>query len=104
MATLGDYFPQKEKEQYIDEHLQPGQILYLFCDFTTPPKEKYLVLACPGQNPLLFMINSEIHPFITARPELSKCQIKLDASEYELDHDSYINCSKVIDEFSEEDI
>ncbi len=50
------------------------------------------------------MINSEIHPFIAARPELSKCQIKLDASEYELNHDSYINCSKVIDEFSEEDI
>ena len=104
MATLGDYFPQKEKDQYIDEHLHPGQILYLFCDFTTPPKEKYLVLACPGQNPLLFMINSEIHPFIAARPELCKCQIKLDASEYEFDHDSYINCSKVIDEFSEEGI
>jgi hypothetical protein len=104
MATLGDYLPQKEKEQYIDEHLQSGQILYLFCDFTTPPKEKYLVLACPGHHPFLFMINSDIHPFIAARPELRKCQIRLDASEYDLDHDSYINCSKVIDEFSEEDI
>jgi len=70
MATLGDYLPHKEKGQYIEAHLKPGQILYLFCDFTTPPKEKYLVLACPGENPLLFIINSEIHPFIASRPEL----------------------------------
>jgi hypothetical protein len=42
MAKLGDYLPHKEKGQYIETHLKPGQILYLFCDFTTPPKEKYL--------------------------------------------------------------
>ena len=104
MATLGDYLPHKEKDQYIEAHLKPGQILYLFCDFTTPPKEKYLVLACPGENPLLFIINSEIHPFIATRPELKKCQVKLSASDYDLDHDSYINCSRIIDDISEEEI
>lgn len=105
MSKLGDYFPSDEKQKFVEKHLKPGQILYLFCDFTTPSKDKYLVLTCPGSKPLLFIINSEIHPFIEKRPELKKCQIKLNASDYDfLDHDSYINCSKVIDDFTEEDI
>lgn len=88
MATLADYFPEAEKLQFIHEHLKPGQIVYLFCDFTTPPKEKYLVLACTQGNPLLFLINSEIHPYIEARPRLKECQVKICASDYQLDHDS----------------
>lgn len=104
MTTLADYLPEAEKHQFVHKHLKPGQILYLFCDFTTPPKEKYLVLACSGANPLLFLINSEIHPYIEARPELQKCQVKIRASDYQLDHDSYINCSRVIDNISETEI
>jgi hypothetical protein len=60
MPSLGDFFPQDDKEEYVNRNLKPGQILYLFSKFTNPPKEKYLVLACPGSTPLLFVINSRI--------------------------------------------
>jgi len=100
MGRLGDFFPEDEKQEYIKRRLRPGQVLYLFCEFTNPQKEKYLVLACPGNRPLLFIINSAIHPFIAGRPYLLKCQVRLSASDYDfLDHDSFIDCSKVIDDF-----
>ena len=105
MPSLGDFLPQLDKEEYIGRHLKPGQVLYLFSQFTRPPKEKYLVLACPGSTSLLFVINSRIHPFIAKRPELNQAQIKLSVSNYPfLEHDSFINCSEVIDAFDETDI
>lgn len=103
--TLGDFFPEGDKENYVNRHLKPGQVVYLFSHFTNPPKEKYLVIAYYGTNPLLFTINSKIHPYIASRPDLSKCQVSLRAMDYDfLDHDSYINCSKVVDSFSEDEI
>ena len=100
MGKLGDLFPKSEKQKYIGRQLQPGQVLYLFSGFTSPPKEKFLVLACPGTKPLLFVINSKVHPFIANRPDLLRCQVKLSASDYDfLDHDSFINCGEVIDYF-----
>jgi len=105
MSKLGDYFPPEHKQRFVEQHLKPGQVLYLFCEFTTPAKEKYLVLACPGGQPLLFIMNSAIHPFIERRPELRRCQVLLRAAEYDfLDHDSYINCSQVVDVLTEAEI
>jgi hypothetical protein len=105
MGKLGDSFPEEEKRAYLDRQLRPGQVLYLFCDFTTPPKEKYLVLVSRGQNPLLFFINSRIHPFILQRPELCDCQVKVSvAGNPFLHHDSFIDCSKVVDQFDQSDI
>ena len=105
MKKLGDFFPKEEKERYIKRHLQSGQIVYLFCNFTTPPKEKYLVLAGAGNEPLLFIINSEIHPFIDNNPELRMQQLNVKKSDYDFfDHDSFVNCSKVIESFSKSEI
>ena len=105
MGRLGDFFPEHEKRNYIDRQLKPGQVLYLFCGFTNPQKEKYLVLACPGTRPLLFVINSGIHPFIARQPDLLKCQVWLSTSDYNfLEHDSFVNCAEVIDEFDESEI
>jgi hypothetical protein len=103
MGRLGNFFSEDDKQQYVDRHLRPGQVLYLFCGFTRPPKEKYLVLACPGARPLLFVINSEIPQFIECRPDLRSCQVKLNVSDYNfLDHYSFVNCSEVIELLEEE--
>lgn len=103
--NLGDFFPQADKEDYLNRRLKPGQVVYLFSRFTNPAKEKYLVIAYYGPRPLLFTINSRIHPFIARRPELNKCQVKVRAADYDfLDHDSYIDCSQVIDVFDEDEI
>jgi hypothetical protein len=105
MGRLGDFFPKHKKQEYIDRQLKPGQVLYLQCEFINPQKDKYLVLACPGTRPLLFIINSKIPPFIEKHPDLHKCQVKLCASDYSfLDHDSFVDCAKVIDYFDESEI
>ena len=105
MGNFGDFFSKKDKNKYIDRHLKDGQVLYLFCKFKNLSKEKYLVLISPGSNPLLFIINSKIHPFIAEHPHLSKCQVMLKALDYPfLDHDSYINCSEVIEWFDNSQI
>jgi hypothetical protein len=103
MATLGNYLPDPLKQQHIERHLHPGQVLYLSCDFTTPPKEKYVIFACAGAWPLLFIINSNIRPYIAQRPVLNQCQVCLRAADYPfLDHDSFADCSRVIEQVSED--
>jgi hypothetical protein len=105
MGNLGDYFPEQEKQKHIDRQLQPGQVLYLFCRFTDPQKDKYLVLLCLEKRPLLFVINSSVPQFITERPHMLKCQVKLCSSDYNfLEHDSYINCAEVRYDFDELEI
>jgi len=97
MGKLGDHFPPEQKQGYIDRHLVAGQVLYLFCHFTEPPKEKYLVLVCAGTEALLFVVNSSVPPFVRRRPELLRCQVHLSASDHPfLDHNSVINCAEVI--------
>lgn len=103
--TLGDFFPQADREDYLKRHLKPGQVLYLFSHFTQPPKEKYLVIAYYSDSPLLFVINSRIHPYIASRPELNASQVEIQAVEYDfLSHDSFIDCSQVIDSFEAAEI
>jgi len=97
MVRLGDRFPEGGKAEHVTRQLVPGQVLYLFCQFTHPPKEKYLVLVSVEPGPLLFVVNSRVSPFIADRPDLSKCQVMLAASDYAfLDHDSFIDCSRAI--------
>jgi hypothetical protein len=74
--------------------------LHLFCEFTTPPKEKYLVLAAINPALLFIVINSEINDFKRNSPDLLESQIELkkDTHPFML-HDSWIDCSKVIRDF-----
>ena len=102
MPKLGDFFSEDAQVLYIRSKLQSGQVLYLFCPFTNPPKEKYLALVCHGARPLLFVLNSELNSFRANRPEISTCQVVLRKAEYAfLDHDSYLDCSEVVDSFDE---
>lgn len=61
MGNLGNRFPPELRDDAIDRALQPGSVLYLFCEFTTPPKHKYLVLLHRDQRPLFFAINSRVN-------------------------------------------
>ncbi len=83
-----------------------GRIFYLFCSFTNPPKNKFLVLACPSGKPLFLIINSEISAFISKRDHLRECQVvihKEDHSCFPKEY-SYVDCSDVIDKFSLQDV
>lgn len=96
MVKVGDFFPGFLKSAHIDRSLVPGRILYLDCEFTKPPKEKFLVLLCARPEPLVFVINSRIPRLAQQRSDLRKSQVSLYASDYEcLSHDSYLDCSKV---------
>jgi len=83
-----------------------GRIFKLFCDFTTPPKEKYLLLACPTGKPLFLIINSEISAFIAKRDHLRECQVVLHKEDHRCftEDYSYVDCSKVIDSLTVQDV
>jgi len=102
VLQLGDLLSDDDKQDYIDRHLKPGQVLYLFSTFTDPHKDKYLVLVHQDAEPLLFVINSRVSEFIRSQPDLLQSQIPLKVSDYAfLDHDSFLNCGQVITEFDE---
>ena len=104
MGTLGQHFPDEQKAQHVARNMLPGQILYLLCKFPEGPREKYLVLACTGQEPILFIVNSKPNEFILRTPELRACQVPLRRSDHAfLDHDSHINCAKPADIFDSVD-
>lgn len=96
MGCLGNRFPADYRHQSAARQLIPGRILYIYCDFTDPPKNKYLVVACVEPKLLVFVINSDIPPFARSNPDLLACQLELCASDNSfLHHNSYINCGEV---------
>ncbi|EDN66710.1 conserved hypothetical protein [Beggiatoa sp. PS] len=93
------------KERSIQENILSWQVLRLFCKFTTPPKNKHLLLVSIYPQPLLFMVNSHIHPYIKIRPHLMSCQVSLKANKhFFLAHDSYVDCREACAHFSLNDI
>lgn len=44
--------------QSLEELIVPGRVLRLFCSFTNPPKEKYVVIVATNPVCLGFLINS----------------------------------------------
>lgn len=97
--SLGNLFSREERLESLHRQFEPGRICYLHCGFTRPlPKNKFLVLLAISPKPIFFVINSEVSAFIQAREPLLRCQVLVSADEYAfLDHDSYIDCTTVID-------
>lgn len=105
MGLLGNLFPEEFINRQIENSLVPGGVFYLSCGFTNPPKEKYVVLVHLDDEPLIFVVNSKIHQFIVSRPDLNRCQVKLNADDYPfLSHDSYLDCSNPITEMTRNEI
>lgn len=93
---IWDRFPPDKRREYIRAHLTPGQILLLHCDFTIPPKDKFLVLVGIETEALFFVINSEVHEFIRKREWLFRCQVEIGHEEHPfLNHHSFIDCTEV---------
>lgn len=91
---MGDQWPENERREYVERHLLPGCILRLFCHFTEPPKEKYLVLVCTTRSWLALTINTRV-PSLAQR-DVRRSHLPLHASEYDfLRYDSFLDCSKV---------
>lgn len=77
MISFGDRFPASFKKS----KLQVGAVIYTHCPFTTPPKNKYMLIC--SLNPLLvLLINSKINAFIENKPALKNCQILLSQKEH----------------------
>jgi hypothetical protein len=104
--SLGNLFSREERLESLQRQFEPGRICYLHCSFTRPlPKNKFLVLLAISPKPIFFIINSEISAFLQAREHLLSCQVLLPASEYDfLDHDSYVDCTTMIDKVGLDEI
>lgn len=63
--------------------LTPGDFVLFDCRTTTPQKPKFaLVGAVEADRAYVFLVNSELNGFITARPELLIQQISLPQDDY----------------------
>lgn len=93
--SLGDHFPDSHKEQFFEDNVKPGTVLYLHCSFTVPPKEKFLLIVSTDPLIVLFIINSEISRFVQNSQPHYQAQVLLKQQEHSfLRHDSYLDCSK----------
>lgn len=93
MHMLGDMFPSDFRANFSRERgISPGDVLYLHCTFTTPPKVKFMVVVC-CEPLLILLINSDINQFILQNPSMAVCQVAISQAEHDfLDWDSFVNC------------
>jgi len=102
---LGEKFPPEDRLAFVRQSLVPGSILYLSCSFTTPPKEKFVVLVSLDPEPVVFMINSEISRWLQDRPALRDCQVTIHQQDHLfLSYDSYIDCTQAVRKFTAQDL
>ena len=97
MAKLGDAFSESDRRKTALRRLVPGAVIYLEVVLPGDRKNKFLVVAHVDTECCTFVINSRVHPFIEARPDLSVCQVKLDAARHDfLRRNSWIACHEVL--------
>ena len=94
---LGDTLSPDDKLKYVRQALIPGRILHLHCQFTTPPKDKFVVVVSIQPALILFVTNSEMSEWLKARQDLRDRQVTI----HQMDHtylrqDSFLNCTEAI--------
>jgi hypothetical protein len=102
--VLGDSFPDKKKQEYVDRSLVPGMVVRLYCPFTSPPKHKFLLLLSINPDPVFFVINTQPNRFLIRN--FPDQQIPMKQSDYStfLSCDSVIDCSTPRSDFTFEDM
>ena len=97
---LGDSFPPGFMASFSQNRgISPGDVLYLYCEFTTPPKIKFMVVVC-CEPLLVLLINSEVNPFIQQNHSLMVCQVAISQADHDfLDWDSFVNCIQAHEAF-----
>jgi len=79
-----------------------GEVFRLYCQTTTPPKNKYLILVAMQSYPVFLFINSDVSNFIKSR-KLEHTQIRMLKENHGfLDHDSWVCTYLPCGEFSHE--
>lgn len=105
MNQLGGLFNPAFIEAQVEQRLRPGAVIYMNCPFTTPEKNKYLLVAACEPDFLVLVINSEINQFIQRNPELLVCQVDVPQADHPfLDHDSFVNCVETHAAFNMNDV
>jgi len=61
------YLTKETRLDLVRRQLQPGQVLYLYGEFTHPHKDQFLVVAYAAPILGLLVINSEIPEYIQKR-------------------------------------
>lgn len=102
---LGDALTPDDKLKYVRRSLVPGRILHLHCNFTSPPKGKFVVLVSIKPAVVIFVLNSEINPWLQARADLRDRQVTIrQQGHIYLKRDSFLNCTEAIRQMQLEDI
>jgi len=101
MTDLSDFFPQSYRDDFAERNIQKGSIIRVFVRDTRPPKIKRFIVVGFSQDKVLLgtvFINSEINPKIFTTEELRSLHISIDAANNDfIDHDSFIDCSSIIE-------
>lgn len=98
MSPLSDGLPAEARKKFILAKLLPGCVVRLEVKFPEKSKPKFLVLVAEDDPEYwTFIINTEIHSFVHARPHLLQCQVKVDKAEHPfLQYDSHLACHEVL--------
>lgn len=92
---LSDFLSDTDKEKFVTLRFTPCRVIRRHCSFTTPPKQKFLVISCIRAETAFLVINSKIPSFIESKKHLRDCQILIDKASHDfLSHDSYVDCTK----------
>ena len=94
--ALGLFFPKRFREASLRRQLSPGTVIKLVArmDDERDHEKRFVVLEV-DQKTITCVINSEVGPFLRARPELLRCQVLMPAEQHKfMDHDSHIDCSR----------
>lgn len=79
-------------ESLLLNNLRAGAVIHKFCDFTTPPKNKFMVVGSTEPNLLTLMINSQVNAFYQQNDSF-KYHVQIPAEHHPfLKHDSFTNC------------
>ena len=86
--------------------LIPGNVLTLFCDFTTPQKHKLLTLVALSPQLSFFIINSALNEFRTNNEEAREHQVELLQAQHAFlkKPNSWLDCFKVVRHFDAQEI
>jgi hypothetical protein len=103
-VSLGSGFPDEFLQAQVQRRLKPGAVIKLFrrMDDGRLHEKRFVVLHVDAHTTTC-VINSEISPFIRARPALLRCQVTMGVAQHSfMDHDSHIDCSRVRSFLTEE--
>ena len=93
--SLGNSFPPRFRLEQLRRQLKSGAVIKLFKQTSDGVvREKRYVVVHVDDQTITCIINSNIGPFLLARPNLLRCQVKMDAQVHTfMNHDSHVDCS-----------